>query len=281
MTCPNGHPSTTDDYCSVCGSVMASPTHTAGRTCPECAVPAAADAMFCESCGYDYLTGARPRQGKGSPTRSGVDPVPSPQVGSAESGPTAPLSSSPSPGTGPISSAGPAVAPVPGAVAAPGAPVTVPQSSTGQGYQRRVPAPNQTGPGSGPAAWVAEIWIDPEWHAAQGGPDQLPSPGQPIIVGLRKRTVVIGRSSPSGVPDIDLVTDSGVSRRQASLVTDGRRWFVEDLGSANGTYIGRADAPVPQTPISGRVEVTHHDRILVGSWTRIVVRPALRQEANL
>ena len=133
----------------------------------------------------------------------------------------------------------------------------------------------------GPAAWVAEIWIDPAWHAAQGGPDQLPSPGQPIIVGLRKRTVVIGRSSPSGVPDIDLVTDSGVSRRQASLVTDGRRWFVEDLGSANGTYVGRADAPVPDKPITGRVEVTHHDRILVGSWTRIVVRPALRQEANL
>ena len=58
-----------------------------------------------------------------------------------------------------------------------------------------------------------------------------------------------------------------VSRRQASLVTDGTRWFVENLGSANGTYVTRVDAPIPDDPISGRVEVSHHDRLRGGSFS--------------
>ena len=115
----------------------------------------------------------------------------------------------------------------------------------------------------------------------QQAPEQLPSPGQPLIQSLRKSTIVIGRTSASGRPDLDCVTDTGVSRRQAVLTTDGIRWFLEDLGSSNGTYIGQVDRPLPTAPISGRVELGPHDRIYVGSWTRIVVRPALMQEAEL
>lgn len=133
----------------------------------------------------------------------------------------------------------------------------------------------------GPARWVAEVWIDPEWYRLQQAPEQLPSPGQPMIQALRKPTIVIGRTSAAGRPDLDCVTDTGVSRRQAALTTDGSRWFVEDLGSSNGTYLGQVDQPLPTQPISGRVELGPHDRIYVGSWTRIVVRPALVQEAQL
>ena len=161
-----------------------------------------------------------------------------------------------------------------------------PRSAPGQGRPHPgQPAP--TRPGSvlpttpGPARWVAEIWIDPEWYRIQQAPEQLPSPGQPLIQSLRKSTIVIGRTSASGRPDLDCVTDTGVSRRQAVLTTDGIRWFLEDLGSSNGTYIGQVDRPLPTAPISGRVELGPHDRIYVGSWTRIVVRPALMQEAEL
>lgn len=146
-------------------------------------------------------------------------------------------------------------------------------------------SPRPTGPvlpsATGPARWVAEIWIDPEWYRVQQAPEQLPSPGQPLIQALRKQTNVVGRGSASGRPDLDCVTDTGVSRRQAVLTTDGIRWFVEDLGSSNGTYVGQVDQPMPTAPIKGRVELGHHDRIYVGSWTRIVVRPALVQEADL
>ena len=36
------------------------------------------------------------------------------------------------------------------------------------------------------------VWIDPDWYAGQDSPDQLPSPGLPRVVGLRKRTLLIG-----------------------------------------------------------------------------------------
>ena len=82
-------------------------------------------------------------------------------------------------------------------------------------------------------------------------------------------------------PDIDCDPDTGVSRRQAMLSTDGSRWYVEDLGSSNGTYLGQADQPLPTMPISGRSQVGADDRIYVGSWTRLVVRPALPSEVSL
>ena len=218
------------------------------QICVVCGTPASAAALFCETCGYDYITGVRPSSVPGSRadasgrsvsrTSVAVDPLPPATVGHGL----------------------PSRGGVPGSVPAP----------------RAVPvASNES------ARWVAEVWIDPDWHAAQGGPHQLPSPGQPVIIGLRKNTVVIGRTTSAGKVDIDLSTDSGVSRRQASLVTDGRRWFGEDLGSSNGTFVSRVDTGVASTPIQGRVEITHHDRIHVGSWTRIVVRPALMQESGL
>lgn len=177
----------------------------------------------------------------------------------------------------------------PDAVRAPQAATSGARSSPSTPPQPEPPAQSgarpSTGPvlpsASGPARWVAEIWIDPEWYRVQQAPEQLPSPGQPLIQSLRKQSIVIGRTTSSGRPDLDCVTDTGVSRRQAVLTTDGIRWFVEDLGSANGTYIGQVDQPMPTTPIKGRVELGHHDRLYVGSWTRIVVRPALVQEADL
>ena len=38
-----------------------------------------------------------------------------------------------------------------------------------------------------------------------------------------------------------------VSTRHARFATNGEQWFVEDLGSTNGTYIGsqRVTTPVP------------------------------------
>lgn len=129
--------------------------------------------------------------------------------------------------------------------------------------------------------WVAEVWVDPEWYAAQHAEDRMPSPGLPDIVPLRKKTNLIGRESRSrGIePDVDCHSDNSCSRRQAQLTTDGTRWFVEDLDSANGTYVGSAGAPLPEHPIPrGRTELGSDDRIFVGAWTRIVVRKATPDE---
>lgn len=144
-------------------------------------------------------------------------------------------------------------------------------------------APAAAAPGE--SHWVLEVWIDPEWYALQQSPDPMPSPGLPHVQPLRKRSLLIGRPSRSrGIsPDIDCEPDSGISRRHAQLSTDGSRWFLEDLDSANGTYVAPAAAALPTTPIASgrRTELEPDDRIYLGAWTRLVLRPGTPEEQQL
>ena len=76
--CPVGHESEWDDYCSVCGVSMTgtapeaktpSGEETLGEAksrCPNCAVPHAVGDVFCENCGYDFLTGTLPDESAAS-----------------------------------------------------------------------------------------------------------------------------------------------------------------------------------------------------------------------
>jgi pSer/pThr/pTyr-binding forkhead associated (FHA) protein len=132
--------------------------------------------------------------------------------------------------------------------------------------------------------WVAEVWVDPDWYAEQESTDPMPSPGLPTVVPLRKRSILIGRTSHSRniAPDIACETDTGISRRQAQLTTDGTRWFVEDLDSANGTFVAPASGPVPPDPIAvgAKRELAPDDRIYLGAWTRVVVRSATDDEKS-
>jgi hypothetical protein len=140
-------------------------------------------------------------------------------------------------------------------------------------------------PPPGPAAWVAEIWIDPDWYEAQESDDPCPSAGTPTVVPLRERSVLVGRTSISRSihPQVDCASDTGVSRRHAQLTTDGQRWWVEDLQSANGTYVGSAggDLPKEALPAGQRRELAGDDRLYLGAWTRIVVREATPDEQGI
>lgn len=131
-------------------------------------------------------------------------------------------------------------------------------------------------------AWVAELWVDPDWYAVQQTDENCPSAGVPDIVLLTRSTALVGRPSGSlGVrPEIDAGADSAVSRRHAQLTSDGQRWWVEDLGSSNGTFVGTVGEPLPTTPLTPgqRVEIDRDDRIYVGAWTRIVLRQATESE---
>ncbi|MEV4260838.1 FHA domain-containing protein [Kribbella sp. NPDC049584] len=237
VNCPSGHPSTSTDYCDVCGlpiGAAATPAAAAvpapavaapgpaatpapapaGQSCPNCQEPASADALFCENCGYDFTTGTMPRA-------------------------ASPLD---------LSSAGPTPPAPPAAV----------------------------------AEWVVERWVDPDWYAVQQSDDPCPSPGLPTVIPLTEKSLLIGRPSRSRNihPEIDCGDDTGVSRRQAQLTTDGQRWWVEDLQSSNGTYVASAAGPLPEDPIipGQRQELNPDDRIYVGAWTRLVVRKATPEE---
>lgn len=128
--------------------------------------------------------------------------------------------------------------------------------------------------------WVVEVWIDPDWYAVQQTEEACPSPGLPDIVVVRRNVALVGRPSGSlGVrPDVDAGADSAVSRRHAQLTSDGSRWWIEDLGSSNGTYVGAVGEPLPTEPIRQRVEIDRDDRIYVGAWTRLVLRQATASE---
>jgi hypothetical protein len=137
-------------------------------------------------------------------------------------------------------------------------------------------------PAAGSFDWVAEVWIDPEWYEAQESPDPLPSAGLPEIVPLQATSVLVGRTSKSRNihPEIDCDLDNGVSRRQCQLTTDGTRWWVEDLDSANGTFVGSAAGAMPTdpVPVGAKRELKPDDRVYVGAWTRVVIRPATDEE---
>ncbi|HVL04435.1 MAG TPA: FHA domain-containing protein [Acidimicrobiales bacterium] len=80
VTCPNGHPSESTDYCDTCGAVIAllplpptgadptAPGTTVmpstpvppGATCPNCGAPREPDELFCEVCGLNFATGQLP-----------------------------------------------------------------------------------------------------------------------------------------------------------------------------------------------------------------------------
>jgi hypothetical protein len=240
--CPAGHETASLDYCDVCGvpvgapGAAAPPAPTAAPTvapappspapaaaskpCPSCQAPNPDDALFCESCGYDFTTGQLP-------------------------------------------------------------PPPVPRSS----LSLDAPAPATAPPAA--VTWVAEIWVDPAWYERnrEDATDPCPAAGAPKVAPLPGTSALIGRPSTSRQihPQVDCTPDSGVSRKHAQLLLDGDRWYVEDLGSTNGTYVGGATAPPPTDPIpSGqRRELGDNDRIYVGAWTRVVIRRATADEKGV
>jgi hypothetical protein len=247
--CPAGHETASLDYCDVCGMPVGAPSGAASaapapsappaaapaaappataskappaaaaptKACPSCHAPNPDDALFCESCGYDFTTGQLPPPPV-APSSLTLDPTPPPAA----------------------------------------APVGV--------------------------AWMAEIWVDPAWYERNraDATDPCPAAGAPKISPLAGTSALVGRPSSSRqiVPQVDCTPDSGVSRKHAQLLLDGDRWYIEDLGSTNGTFVAGATAEIPADPIpSGqRRELGDNDRIYVGAWTRIVVRRATNTE---
>ncbi|QHC59864.1 FHA domain-containing protein [Rathayibacter sp. VKM Ac-2760] len=290
--CPEGHTSASGDYCDVCGAPIApaAPSAPAPRAadpttaiptgpavCPNCSYPNEAGALFCENCGYDFTTGSLPEAGPF--TESGAVRAPGEVGGSATPAgdPAVHPGEAPAPGFDvPVASPPPAAAPATEVI--PEVTGSTPTAAPAVAAPAAVaPAAEEDDP------WIAEIWVDPDWYAEQRAEDPMPSAGPPTIVVLRERSLLVGRPSASrGIsPQIDCGTDSGVSRRHCQLNTDGYRWWVEDLQSANGTYLAAAGAPLPQTPIptGQRREIEEGDRVYVGAWTRIVLRQALPGEA--
>ncbi|HUQ00711.1 MAG TPA: FHA domain-containing protein [Aeromicrobium sp.] len=68
-----------------------------------------------------------------------------------------------------------------------------------------------------------------------------PNTGQSVPLG--DQPILLGRGTDAAIR----LDDDYVSTRHARFASNGEEWFVEDLGSTNGTYVGnqRVSAPVP------------------------------------
>lgn len=60
-----------------------------------------------------------------------------------------------------------------------------------------------------------------------------PNAGQSVLLG--NGPIILGRGTDAAIR----LDDDYVSTRHAQFFTQGGRWFVEDMGSTNGTYIGQ------------------------------------------
>ena len=134
---------------------------------------------------------------------------------------------------------------------------------------RRSPEPGDPWPPAIAVDWVAEVWVDPDWYAAQESDDPLPVAGAPGRRPARGEERA-GRApvrEPQHPPGDRLHRRPGVSRRQAQLTTDGKRWWVEDLQSSNGTYVGPASGPLPTDPVPPGQRVSS-PRTTGSTWAR-------------
>lgn len=82
--------------------------------------------------------------------------------------------------------------------------------------------------------------------APRGNPTKLqvvdgPNAGQSVP--LSDGPILLGRGTDAAIR----LDDDYVSTRHARFATNGEQWFVEDLGSTNGTYLGsqRITTPIP------------------------------------
>jgi hypothetical protein len=244
--CPAGHSSLAQDYCDVCGLPIDSAMASPATAAPASSTLSQPGRQACPNCGADNSIDALFCENCGYDFTTGT--MPRPLVAST--------------------------------------PTNMPNASQSPDAQTVAPTIGNGSQAPETFEWVAEVWIDPAWYEAQQSPDPMPSPGLPVVVPLRSKSILIGRTSRSRNihPQIDCEPDSGVSRRQTQLTTDGSRWWVEDLDSANGTFVAAATEPIPSNPIPVGVkhELAPDDRIYVGAWTRIVIRQATEDEkANL
>lgn len=121
-------------------------------------------------------------------------------------------------------------------------------------------------------AWVVEVHVDQRWYQLRRSPEPMPAPGQHRTLALDTDRLLIGRGHLVGMQALDLAPDTGVSRRHAQLELVEGTWHVRDLNSHNGTWVTDDPRQLPTRPITDLTALRSGSSLLLGSWTRLVLR---------
>ncbi len=242
-TCPNGHESSWEDFCSTCGDPISESAGGGGSTgagdagaaeasaatgatgggdaaksaseiglsCPHCSVSRTEEDVFCESCGYDFASGTLPTE------EASLDPVSGALSGSTPSGSTPSATNAAAAGAA-AAAAGAAAGSVTGEVAPPTTPPGDPQPSgkaPESAFKKGADGPvapdpaGATGEATAAPDTVAVISVDRDFFERVAGGGELsfpdPDPGESRVT-LVGNEILIGRRSDSrGIyPEIDL-----------------------------------------------------------------------------
>jgi len=211
-------------------------------TCDNCGETCGPDDLFCESCGYDFVTGSTPESSELPPlVNVAGDPLGGSASGSSVSGSVSDAAAS------------------------------TPES---------VPVPSLVDDSGGIPRVLIVVSTDAEYFAAMvtEGEVPLPDPLPPDQdLELFGTELHIGRTSESRAvhPNIDveaLTGDPAVSTRHAVLrVSNDGTMTITDVGSTNGTFVGDfAGEPITQ---GIPVELDEKKAVYLGAWTKLAIEP--------
>ncbi|NES18874.1 MAG: FHA domain-containing protein [Symploca sp. SIO3E6] len=275
IVCPNCNHQNPDGatQCEACYTPLPETT-----TCPNCGANVQADAAFCGQCGFNLKANASVAQGQTSSANSLPDvpdlvtpepliepelmPMTSQTPDSEENSPST-GAANPESGLPPtiVGTAPPSVAESaasnPDLATTSTAPPTIASTPATPPAVTSSPAPSPAAPG-GAAATQLQIQSAKLLHLQTDTTIELPQNISVIHIG-KPNDKIPPDIDVSGFPDSDIV-----SRIHADIRVEGDAFYIEDIGSSNGTYVNHA----PLTP-GNRHRLRAGDRISLGKGDQV------------
>ncbi|UBF27879.1 FHA domain-containing protein [Kovacikia minuta CCNUW1] len=221
--------------------------------CPNCGSTVQVDASFCGQCGFNLSA-------IGTQAASSAVQPPPPVPVSSPSG--VPSLIPPDPLVPPDPIVG--VPPVPNSIAASAAPspdVPVPPPPVPVTKQPVAPSEGGAAPAqpraAGPSTQLQQAKVQ-LLHVQTNTPVELPQSLSVIHIG-KPNDRIPPDVDVSGFPDSEIV-----SRIHADIRVEGDSFYIEDVGSSNGTYINNAPLPM-----GNRHRLRHGDRVALGKGDKV------------
>jgi pSer/pThr/pTyr-binding forkhead associated (FHA) protein/ribosomal protein L40E len=248
IVCPNCNHSNPDGaiQCEACYTPLPATT-----TCPKCGAAVQADANFCGQCGFNLLA-APAAVSVATPSTDAPDATVSPSVNAADLVVPDPLVVPDSLFENPLISEPPDLA--------------VPAASPAQELPPAVIPVNETPPPAPPTQFPSPS--SPKTQLQQQVAKLLHVQTNTTIELPQNLSVIhIGKQNDRIPPDVDVsgFPDSEiVSRIHADIRVEGDAYYLEDVGSSNGTYVNN----MPLS-IGNRHRLRTGDRIALGKGDRV------------
>ncbi|MGD2180117.1 FHA domain-containing protein [Lusitaniella coriacea] len=252
IVCPNCNHSNPDGatQCEACYTPLPVMTN-----CPNCGTAVQEDASFCGQCGYN-LNQETSIPTIATPSSSASSPLPATVVGTDE-----PNASQSPPDIDPVVIEMSSESPVPPDVEEMSSPPESPEPASNIDLEKESespPPPPVSAPASGSSATHLQLEQASLLHVQTNAKIEIPS---------HLSVVHLGKPGGPIPPDIDVSgfpNSSVVSRVHADIRAEGGIYYIEDVGSSNGTYINHIALPV-----GNRHKLRAGDRIALGKEDKV------------